>query len=76
MASSLLAVIYVWRLIEALYLSQPAEGKTPQEVPMGMLLPLWIMAGACLYFGFDTDITLSASRSAAQGLLSGSVAVH
>jgi multicomponent Na+:H+ antiporter subunit D len=43
---------------------------------MGMLVPLWIMAGACLYFGFDTDITLSASRSAAQGLLSGSVAVH
>ena len=75
-ASSLLAVIYVWRLIEALYLSQPAEGATVQEVPLGMLVPLWIMAGACVYFGFDTDITLSASRAAAQGLLSGSVAVH
>ena len=46
-ASSLLAVIYVWRLIEALYLSQPAEGKTPQEVPMGMLVAA-LDHGGCL----------------------------
>ena len=75
-ASSLLAVIYVWRFIEALYLRQPAEGVTLREVPLGMLGPLWVLAGACLYFGFDTDITLSASRTAAKSLLFGSVVLH
>ena len=75
-ASSLLAVIYVWRLIEALYLYQPAAGKTLCEAPIGMRVPLWIMAAACLYFGFDTELTLTASRTAATSLLSGSVAVH
>ena len=75
-ASSLLAVIYVWRFIEALYLRQPAEGVTLREVPLGMLGPLWVLAGACLYFGFDTDITLSASRTAAESLLLGSVVLH
>ncbi|MGY9011619.1 MAG: monovalent cation/H+ antiporter subunit D family protein [Rhodobacterales bacterium] len=75
-ASSLLAVIYVWRLIEALYLCQPAAGKTLCEAPIGMRVPLWIMAAACLYFGFDTELTLTASRTAATSLLSGSVAVH
>jgi multicomponent Na+:H+ antiporter subunit D len=70
-ASSLLAVIYVWRGVEALYLAKPKEGITAQEAPMTMLIPLWIMALVCIYFGLDTDITLSAARTAAQGLLAG-----
>ena len=37
-----------------------------------MLLPLWIMALACIYFGFETDITLGAAKTAAQALLAGS----
>jgi multicomponent Na+:H+ antiporter subunit D len=71
-ASSLLAVIYVWRLIEILYLSTPTSEKVVQEAPLSMLLPLWLMAIACIYFGFATDITMSAAKAAAQALLSGS----
>ena len=67
--SSLLAVIYVWRVVEALYLCQPKEGVT--EAPVAMLVPIWIMAFACIYFGFDTSITINASQSAAAGLLAG-----
>jgi multicomponent Na+:H+ antiporter subunit D len=76
LASSLLAVIYVWRVIETLYLKQPAEGIAPKEAPLSMLLPLWIMASACIYFGFDTDMTLSAARTAAEGLLAGSAGMR
>jgi len=71
-ASSLLAVMYVWRLIETLYLSPPNGERTIQEAPLSMLLPLWIMALACIYFGFETDITLGAAKTAAQALLAGS----
>jgi len=75
-ASSLLAVVYVWRVIETLYMKQPVEGDIRKEAPLTMLLPLWFMALACIYFGFDTDITLSASRTAAEGLLAGSAGMR
>ena len=69
--SSLLAVMYVWRMIETLYLKAPLAGTDYKEAPLSMLLPMWIMALACIYFGFATDVTLTASRAAAQGLLAG-----
>ena len=72
MASSLLAVIYVWRVIETLYLHAPQADVDRREAPLSMLVPIWIMAGACIWFGFDTDLTLGAARTAAQGLLAGS----
>jgi len=74
--SSLLAVIYVWRVIEALYLSQPADGVDASEVSLWMIAPIWMMALACIYFGLATDITITAARSAAHGLLAGVVALH
>jgi multicomponent Na+:H+ antiporter subunit D len=70
-ASSLLAVIYVWRVIETLYLTKPAAGATRNEAPLSMLIPLWIMALACVWFGIDTQVTLGAAQTAAQGLLAG-----
>jgi len=74
--SSLLAVIYVWRVIEAMYLRSPASDIEAKEAPLSMLIPIWIMALACIYFGFATDITLAASHTAAQGLLAGPVGLH
>ncbi len=70
--SSLLAVIYVWRVFETLYLKAPLAGTDYKEAPLSMLIPMWIMALACIYFGFATDVTLTAARAAAQGLLAGS----
>jgi len=70
-ASSLLAVIYVWRVIEVLYLKAPKGDVIVKEAPLSMLLPLWVMALACVYFGLDTDLTISAARAAAEGLMAG-----
>ncbi|MCK4711472.1 MAG: monovalent cation/H+ antiporter subunit D family protein, partial [Marinosulfonomonas sp.] len=69
-ASSLLAIIYVWRVVEVLYMKQPVDA-TRREAPLSMLVPLWIMAGATVWFGLDTDMTMTAARSAADGLLNG-----
>lgn len=75
-ASSLLAVIYVWRMVETLYLMAPADDKFHvQEAPMSMLIPLWIMALGCIYFGINTELTMSAATTAAQGLLGEPAAV-
>lgn len=71
-ASSLLAVIYVWRVIEVLYMQKTPEDCEVREVPMSMLVPMWILALACIWFGLNTDMTMSAAQAAAQGLLSGS----
>lgn len=70
-ASSLLAVIYVWRGIEVVYFKRPAPDVDRREAPLTMLIPIWIMAGACVYFGLATDVTLSAAQAAAQGLMAG-----
>jgi len=69
--SSLLAVIYVWKAVEVLYLKEPDEGGEIREVPMSMMIPMWIMAIACIYFGLNTDVTLTSASVAANGLLGG-----
>ena len=70
-ASSLLAVIYVWRVVEVLYLAEPRERANPFNPPLMMIVPLWIMALSCIFFGLNTDLTMSAARIAAEGLFAG-----
>ncbi|MBL6932987.1 MAG: monovalent cation/H+ antiporter subunit D family protein [Rhodospirillales bacterium] len=72
--SSLLAVIYVWRIVEAAYLKPVPENAAPvHEAPISMLLPLWVMALASIYFGLDATNTLSIALDAANALLHGGV---
>ena len=70
-ASSLLAVIYVWKIVELLYMKKPADGATKKEAPVSMLVPIWILAIACIWFGLDTDVTIGSARVAAESLLGG-----
>ena len=70
--SSLLAVIYVWRVIEWIYFSQPRIILDDvQEAPMGQLIPIWLLVLANLYFGVDTRLTVGVSKLAAQSLFGG-----
>lgn len=69
--SSLLAVVYVWRFVEVAYFKPLASTRTIKEAPLSMLIPLWIVALASLYFGYDTDMTLGVSELAAQMLVGG-----
>ena len=70
-ASSLLAVIYVWRFIETLYLVAPPEGRSVSEAPAGLLVPTWVLIIATIYFGLDADTTVNLARTAADALLAG-----
>jgi multicomponent Na+:H+ antiporter subunit D len=69
-ATSLIAVAYVWRFVEAAYLSAPAvPSPVPRDRPLSMVVPAWILVGACIWFGFDTSYTVDAARRAATLLL-------
>ncbi|NQU57249.1 MAG: monovalent cation/H+ antiporter subunit D family protein [Rhodospirillales bacterium] len=69
---SLLAIIYVWRIVEAAYLKPLPENAAPiSEAPLSMLLPLWVMALASIYFGIDATNTLTIALDAADILLNG-----
>ena len=72
-ASSLVAVAYVWRFVEIAYFREPSEKVAAlTEAPVSMLAPAWIMVAACVYFGLDTAFVLNGARLAA-GFLLGSV---
>jgi multicomponent Na+:H+ antiporter subunit D len=68
--SSLIAVAYVWRFVEAAYLQAPGpEAPRQGEMPLSMLLPAWLMVGACIYFGIWTSFNIGFAGSAAELLL-------
>ena len=71
-ASSMLAVVYVWRLVEALYFKEPAAGrKNVREAPLSVLLPTLLLAAANIYFGLDTRLTVELTGNAAVLLMRG-----
>ncbi|MBS1269859.1 MAG: Na(+)/H(+) antiporter subunit D1 [Gammaproteobacteria bacterium] len=69
-AGSLLTLAYVWRVIEAGYFKPiPNHIEQRREAGAGLLVPLWILVLANLYFGIDTSLTLGAAHGAARALL-------
>lgn len=74
--TSLLAIGYVWRVVEALYMKQPDPTMKRGEAPASMVIPIWIAAAATVWFGFATDMTLGAASAAAKGFVAGFGAVH
>ncbi len=70
--SSLLAVIYIWRVVEVAYFRPaPEGGPAPAEAPLSMLAPMWLLTGAAVYFGIDATRTLEVAGGAAAFLLKG-----
>jgi len=67
---SLLALVYVWRIIEIAYF-RPIPKDTPsvREAPLSMLIPTWILIGATLYFGIETSLTIGTADQAARFLM-------
>ena len=69
---SLIAVVYVWRVVEVAYFYEPT-GKTAQvtEAPLSMLIPMWILVGATLFFGVNATFTVDVARRGAEVLMAG-----
>ena len=70
--SSLLAVIYVWRVVEVAYFEEPLEEHaTVKEAPVAMLIPTCLLIGATVVFGIWTDWSAGVAQAAASLLLGG-----
>ncbi|EFL88932.1 monovalent cation/H+ antiporter subunit D family protein [Ahrensia sp. R2A130] len=70
-ASSLIAVIYVWRIVETLYMKPVPAGRDVSEAPLSLLIPTWVLIIATIYFGIDANAILSISEVAARSMLEG-----
>jgi len=66
---SLLAVVYIWRVVEVAYL-QTADDMSRCEAPLSLLVPTWVLILANFWFGIDTRLTIGIAERAA-AMLSG-----
>ncbi len=67
-ASSLIAVVYVGRIIEIMLRSPDPDNPLPsvKEAPLLMLVPMWILVIANVYLGLQTDLTVDIAKGAAE----------
>jgi multicomponent Na+:H+ antiporter subunit D len=58
-ATSLIALGYVWRFVETAYLKEP-DPALPRagEAPLWMLIPTWLLVAGCIYFGLETSFNV------------------
>jgi len=70
--SSLIAVAYIWRVVEVAWFHEPPRARLKMvEAPAEMLVPMWIVAGLCIWFGINASDTVAATQAAADALLGG-----
>ena len=67
--SSLLALVYVWRVVEVAYFNPPDHEVERCEAPPLMLIGTWVLIGASLFFGIFTEFSAGVARRAAEALL-------
>ena len=69
--TSLLAVVYIWRVVETAYFQPAPQTQGVREAPLALLIPTWMLALANVYFGIDTSLNAGVARQAALSLLGG-----
>ena len=69
--SSLLALVYIWRVIEVAYFQSPspADCDRLREAPLSLLVPIWILVGSTVFFGIFTHLSVGMASAAARMLL-------
>lgn len=66
---SLLAIIYLWRVVEVAYFKEPLVNTVPvKEAPISFLIPIWTLIIANIYFGIDTRLSVQLAQAAAKSL--------
>ncbi|MBR9834958.1 MAG: monovalent cation/H+ antiporter subunit D family protein, partial [Alphaproteobacteria bacterium] len=72
MFSSLLAVIYMGRILEAAFFRAPLNpNKMQKEAPLLILIPLWVLALANIWVGIDGGFVYGLASDAASALFIG-----
>jgi multicomponent Na+:H+ antiporter subunit D len=69
---SLLAVVYIWRVIEMIYFrSTTNPDEHSEETHWSLLAPVWLLIVANIYFGLQTQWSVGLAQLAAQMLFGG-----
>ncbi len=66
---SLLALMYVWKVVEVAYFRQSDPNAGIREAPLTLLVPTWVLVAANFYFGIDASVTAGIATRAAEVLL-------
>ena len=69
--ASLLTIIYVWKVIETLYLKQPINKVKVTEAPLTVLVPLWIFVAIIVYAGVQPYGFIEVIENSAVQLING-----
>lgn len=70
LVSSLLALVYVWKVVEVVYFGELSEqNRQLQEAPLSMLIPTYCVVGLTFVFGMWTAFPAGVARQAALVLL-------
>jgi multicomponent Na+:H+ antiporter subunit D len=66
---SLLAIVYVWRIVEVAYFKPPLPNRGEiKEAPLALLIPVWTLVIANVYFGIDTRLSVQVATAASSSL--------
>ena len=72
LVGSFMALVYVWRLVEAAYFDPLPKGREAvREAPLTMLIPVWLLTAANLHFGFHTELSYGLAQQAVANLIGG-----
>ncbi len=66
--SSLMAVVYIWRVVETAYFGEAANDEA-REAPLAILVPTWIAVALNIFFGLHPNLPVELSSRAAAVLL-------
>ena len=70
--SSLIALVYIGRITEIIWFRKPSEkAAEARDPPFSMLVPLFVLAAATVYLGFDTRVSASVAGQVARQLFGG-----
>jgi len=67
--SSLLAVVYIWRVVEVAYFAPPPDTARVREAPALLLVPTLLLTVLCVAFGVATDTTVGVASYAVSFLM-------
>ncbi len=68
--TSLFAVMYVWKVIEVAWFRDLPESRADvREAPLSLLVPVWVLVAANVWFGIDTRFSAGVAARAAEALL-------
>ncbi|MEM7193386.1 MAG: monovalent cation/H+ antiporter subunit D family protein [Pseudomonadota bacterium] len=66
LVASLIAVVYIWRIVELAYFADSEASETEvKEAPLIILIPIWMLVASNFYFGIHSSVVTRFAEGAA-----------